>query len=157
MVYEQLFHQRGDVTATIPAQGFQVLEGSDKKFTVTAFHLGLTVEPLYRHYFQGCHGILFVVDATSGSQLSKATAELHKYMQLPELASTRLLVIANMHDLKHACDATSIAERMRLQDLRQRWHVQPCVVSRRDDARVSEGLNWLHDATRSSQEKCTVL
>jgi len=59
-----------------------------------------------------------------------------------ELKEAVLLVFANKMDLPNAMDVKQVAERLGLNQLRQRqWHIQPACATTGDG--LYEGLDWL--------------
>jgi len=65
------------------------------------------LRPLYRHFFDGAHAVLFVVDAGDPEQLPRAKREIDHLMAEPELAEAKLVVLAV--NKRHGTAATSRA------------------------------------------------
>jgi ADP-ribosylation factor 1/2 len=50
---------------------------------------------LWRHYFEGTHGLIFVVDSNDRSRITEARDELKRMMSEEELRNAALLIFAN--------------------------------------------------------------
>ncbi|CEQ41283.1 SPOSA6832_02986, partial [Sporobolomyces salmonicolor] len=83
---------------TIPTVGFNVetvtyknvksdVGGQDK------------IRPLWRHYYTGTQGLVFVVDSQDRERIDEARTELHKILNDREMKECLLLVFANKQDL----------------------------------------------------------
>ncbi len=51
--------------------------------------------PLWRHYFEGTHGLIFVVDSNDRARITEARDELKRMMSEEELRNAALLIFAN--------------------------------------------------------------
>jgi len=58
------------------------------------------IRPLWRHYFSGTQGLIFVVDSNDKARLSEATRELERIIQDREMKDALLLVFANKQDIR---------------------------------------------------------
>ena len=67
---------------------FQDVGGQDK------------IRPLWRHYYTGTQGLIFVVDSTDRDRIDEARHELHKIVNDREMRDVIILVFANKQDLK---------------------------------------------------------
>merc|ERR1712066_341615 len=143
--------QLGEVVSTIPTLGFNVetVEYKNLKFTVWDVGGQDKIRPLWRHYYQNTHTIIFVVgsndreriDDSSGSDNS-AKEELHRMLAEPELRDAVLLVFANKQDLPNAMSVNEVTERLGLNQLRNRqWYIQSTCATTGDG--LYEGLDWL--------------
>ncbi|RUS33712.1 ADP-ribosylation factor family-domain-containing protein [Jimgerdemannia flammicorona] len=80
---------------TIPTVGFNVetvtykndVGGQDK------------IRPLWRHYYTGTQGLIFVVDSQDRDRIDEARQELHRIISDREMKDCLLLVFANKQDL----------------------------------------------------------
>ena len=107
------------------------------------------LRPLWRHYYQNAHGIIFVVDSTDTDRIDdtqgidiNAKEELHRMLAEDELRDVILLVFANKQDLPNAMSETEIEERLGLNQLRNRqWYIQSTCATTGDG--LYEGLDWL--------------
>lgn len=57
------------------------------------------IRPLWRHYYTGTQGLVFVVDSTDRDRIDEAKSELQKILQDREMKDCLLLVFANKQDL----------------------------------------------------------
>lgn len=51
--------------------------------------------PLWRHYFEGTHGLIYVVDSNDRARIAESRDELKRMLGEEELRSAALLVFAN--------------------------------------------------------------
>ena len=58
------------------------------------------IRPLWRHYYTGTQGLIFVVDSTDRDRIDEARHELHKIVNDREMRDVIILVFANKQDLK---------------------------------------------------------
>ena len=57
------------------------------------------IRPLWRHYFSGTQGLIFVVDSNDEGRMDEAGRELGAIMQNQEMKDALLLVFANKQDI----------------------------------------------------------
>jgi hypothetical protein len=57
------------------------------------------IRPLWRHYYTGTQGLVFVVDSQDKERIEEARTELHKILNDREMKECLLLVFANKQDL----------------------------------------------------------
>lgn len=57
------------------------------------------IRPLWRHYYSGTQGLIFVVDSSDIDRLQEAQSELHKIINDREMKDALLLVFANKQDV----------------------------------------------------------
>eukprot|EP01086_Lenisia_limosa_P011391 TRINITY_DN371_c0_g1_i1.p1 TRINITY_DN371_c0_g1~~TRINITY_DN371_c0_g1_i1.p1 ORF type:complete len:188 (+),score=50.14 TRINITY_DN371_c0_g1_i1:23-565(+) len=134
----------GEVMTTIPTIGFNVETVEYRNISFTVWDVGGQdrIRPLWRHYFQNTHAVIFVVDSNDRDRLEEAKKELQKMLEEDELTDAVLLVFANKQDLPNSMTAAEISEKLSLHSMRQRnWYIQnTCAVS--GDG-LYEGLDWL--------------
>lgn len=135
----------GEVVATVPTIGFNVESVSYKNISFNVWDIGGQdkIRALWRHYYEGTDGIIFVVDTNDRDRLDAAKAELDKMLNEPELADACLLIFANKQDLPKAMSASDLMTAFELSKLprTRTWHVQPAVAKSGDG--LYEGLDWL--------------
>merc|ERR1712224_943333 len=145
--------QLGEVVTTSPTIGFNVETVQFKKMRFTVWDIGSQnnrIQPLWRHYYEGTHGLIFVVDSVDRDRIRLAGAELHNMLMEKEMQHVSVLVLANKQDLPGAMSQQEVTDRLGLQKLKQsiRWTVQPtCAVH---GAGLPEGLDWLAQELRHS-------
>eukprot|EP01083_Nonionella_stella_P107820 312788_1 len=116
----------GEVVTTIPTIGFNVETVEYKKINFTVWDVGGQdkIRPLWRHYYQNTHGIIFVVDSNDGERIddsaniaNNARKELHRMLQEDELKDAVLLLLANKQDLPNALAVDDVQRRLGLDEL----------------------------------------
>ncbi len=60
----------------------------------------ITKRPLWRHYYTGTQGLIFVVDSADLDRLDEARQELHKIISDREMKDAVILIFANKQDQK---------------------------------------------------------
>ncbi|KAK8403867.1 hypothetical protein O3P69_000137 [Scylla paramamosain] len=148
----------GHSVTTIPTVGFNVETVAYKnvKFNVWVrqrsqapvephyYHGALRdkIRPLWRHYYTGTQGLIFVVDCADRDRVDEARQELHRIINDREMRDAIILVFANKQDLPDAMKPHEIQEKLGLTRIRDRnWYVQPCCATTGDG--LYEGLTWL--------------
>lgn len=141
--------QLGEVVTTIPTIGFNVEKLEFGKMSMTVWDIGgqQKIRPLWRHYFQGTQGLIYVVDSNDIDRVDNdigdsAKEELHRLMSNCELTGVPLLVLANKQDLPKAMSVADLTEGLGLQQIRSRQcYIQACVANKGDG--LYEGLAQL--------------
>lgn len=133
----------GEVVATIPTIGFNVEVVQYRNVSFTVWDVGGQdrIRQLWRHYFQGAEGLVFVVDSNDAARFDEARVTLHRLLNETELLNADLLIFANKQDLPHAVSPSKIAEHLGLGPIRQKWHMQACCATSGEG--LYEGLDWL--------------
>lgn len=134
----------GQPVTTIPTVGFNVETVQYKNVRFNVWDVGGQdkIRPLWRHYYTGTQGLIFVVDTADRDRIDEARKELHKIIDDREMKDAIVLVFANKQDLKGALSAEEVPEKLGLNRLRGRnWYCQPCVATVGDG--LNEGLTWL--------------
>lgn len=57
------------------------------------------IRPLWRHYYTGTQGLIFVIDSADRDRIDEARQELHKIVNDREMREVIILVFANKQDL----------------------------------------------------------
>ena len=143
----------GDVVTTIPTIGFNVETVEYKNIRFTVWDIGGQdkIRKLWRHYFLGTQGVVFVVDSSDRDRIEDAREELAKMLSEDELRDGALLVLANKQDLPNAMTAAEVTGKLGLHDMRGRqWFIQSACATTGDG--LYEGLDWL-SRTLSSNRK----
>ena len=133
-----------DNVNTIPTVGFNVecVTYKNVKFNVWDVGGQDKIRPLWRHYYTGTQGLIFVVDSSDVDRLDEARQELHKIVSDREMKDAVILVFANKQDQKEALRPDQLQDRLGLISLKDRtWLIQPCSATRGDG--LYEGLLWL--------------
>lgn len=134
----------GDLITSIPTIGFNVetVEYRNLKFTMWDVGGQDKLRPLWRHYFDGTDGVIFVVDSNDRDRVALAKAELLKLATDDALRECSLLILANKQDLPRAMSPAELTDKLGLHDLRLReWFIQGACATTGEG--LYEGLDWL--------------
>nr|ABO47870.1 ADP ribosylation factor 1 [Alexandrium fundyense] len=134
----------GEVVTTIPTIGFNVetVEYRNLRFTVWDVGGQDKIRRLWRHYYQGTNGLIYVVDSNDRDRIEDAREELAKILIEDEMRDAALLVFANKQDLPNSMTAAEVTEKLGLHSLRhQQWYIQSACATTGDG--LYEGLDWL--------------
>merc|ERR1711879_491294 len=143
----------GEVVTTIPTIGFNVETVEYKNISFQVWDIGGQdkIRKLWRHYYLGTHGAIFVVDSSDRDRVEDAREELTKMLSEEELRDAVLLVFANKQDLPDAMTATELTDKLGLHNLRHRqWYIQSACATSGDG--LYEGLDWLSRTLSSSKK-----
>merc|ERR1712012_106287 len=100
------------------------------------------IRKLWRYYYEGTNGVIFVVDSNDCDRIEVAREELNKLLQEQEMRDAVVLVFANKQDLPEAMSAGDLTEKLGLHNMRNRqWYVQPTIATKGDG--LYEGMDWL--------------
>ena len=144
--------QLGENVTTIPTIGFNVETVQYRNVSFTVWDVGGQdrIRALWRHYYQGTDGLIFVVDSSDTSRFEEAAHELHSLLANEEMRNAKVLVFANRQDLPNSVSAAELAEKMNLRSLRHHeWYIQACSAT--IGAGVYEGLDWLANAVNNKK------
>lgn len=134
----------GEIVVTIPTIGFNVetVEYKNIKFTVWDICGQEKLRPLWKHYFQNCSGVIFVIDSNDSDRIDIARDEIMRLVAEDELRDSVILIFANKQDLPNAMNIGEMTEKLQLNSLRNRnWYIQgTCATSGNG---LYEGLDWL--------------
>lgn len=133
-----------EVVSTVPTLGFNVETVTYKNISFTVWDIGGQdkIRSLWRVYFQGTQGLIFVVDSADKERIEEARLELQKLLSEELLANVVLLVFANKQDMPDAMSASEVREKLGLVNTRNRpWFVQSSCAVKGEG--LYEGLDWL--------------
>ncbi len=84
-----------------PTVGFNVETVTYKNVKFNVWDVGGQdkIRPLWRHYYTGTQGLVFVVDSQDRERIDEAKQELHRILSDREMKECLLLVFANKQDL----------------------------------------------------------
>lgn len=140
-----LYHLKaGQNVTTIPTVGFNVetVQYKNVKFNVWDVGGQDKIRPLWRHYYTGTQGLIFVVDCADNDRLTEARDELHRILNDRDMKDAVVLLFANKQDLRDAIKPIQLTEALGLNRLRDRnWYVQPSCATTGDG--LEDGLKWL--------------
>ena len=129
---------------TIPTVGFNVETISYKNIKFNVWDVGGQdkIRPLWRHYYTGTQGLIYVVDSRDRTRMAEAREELHRILSDREMRHCVLLVFANKQDLAGAMSPQELTDQLGLYALQSRpWFVHPSCATTGQG--LSEGLQWL--------------
>ncbi|CDS42356.1 ADP ribosylation factor 6 [Echinococcus multilocularis] len=134
-----------NAVTTIPTVGFNVETVSYDNIRFNVWDVGgqEKIRPLWRHYFTGTQGLIFVVDSADRERIREAQVELHRIANDREMQDAIILVFANKQDLPNAMKPHEIQEKLRLTQFQagRVWYVQPSNATTGEG--LKEGLTWL--------------
>ncbi|EYE94731.1 uncharacterized protein ASPGLDRAFT_24505 [Aspergillus glaucus CBS 516.65] len=142
-----------DVT-TIPTVGFNVESVTYKNVKFNVWDVGGQdkIRPLWRHYYSGTQGLIFVVDSSDTARMEEARSELHKIINDREMKDALLLVFANKQDIQGHLNPEEVINALQLTQLKDKlWYVAPSVAT--DGTGIFEGLAWLSNNVKTPPQK----
>merc|ERR1712187_25345 len=106
----------GEVVTTIPTIGFNVETVEYKNINFTVWDIGGQdkIRKLWRYYYQGTQGLIFVVDSNDRERIEDVCEELAKMLMEEEMRDAVLLVLANKQDLPNSLTAAEVTEKLGL-------------------------------------------
>ena len=144
-----------ETVTTIPTIGFNVETVSPtKNVTFTVWDVGgqEKLRPLWRHYFKGAEGLIFVVDSSDQERFHEARKELFGVLENDGMDRVPVVVIANKQDLPRAVRAGELAQKLNLlQHKENPWHVQEACAKTGDG--IYEAMNKLSTMVKEFQAK----
>ncbi|KAF1823898.1 ARF/SAR superfamily [Dissoconium aciculare CBS 342.82] len=133
-----------DVT-TIPTVGFNVETVTYKNTKFNVWDVGGQdkIRPLWRHYFSGTQGLIFVIDSNDRDRIEEARNELARIIQDREMKDALLLVFANKQDIAGAMRPQEVSDALDLSRIAKdhTWKVEPSCATTGEG--IFEGLSWL--------------
>jgi len=143
----------GENINTVPTIGFNVesLQFRNIKFTVWDVGGQDRIRKLWRHYYEGTNGLIYVVDSNDVNRIEESSLELEKLLREDEMRNAVLLILANKQDLPNAVSVSELTERLGLHRLRDRaWNVQATCAMSGDG--LHEGMEWLATSIKNSRK-----
>jgi len=141
----------GDDVTTIPTYCCSVETVEYQNMILSVWDVGRQekLRKLWRHFFDGCDGIVFVVDSADRDRTDECREELEKLLAEDALRSLPLLVFANKQDLPNAMTVEEVSDVLRLdtETSRRLWHVHPSTAL--NGQGLFEGLTWLDEAVET--------
>ncbi|EPZ36212.1 ARF/SAR superfamily, partial [Rozella allomycis CSF55] len=113
------------------------------------------IRPLWRHYFTGTLGLIFVIDSQDKERIEESRQELVKIVSDREMKNCVILIFANKQDLERSMGPTELSEQLQLHKFvgDRKWFVQPCTATTGEG--LVEGLKWLADNVFPTRKKKT--
>jgi len=138
-----------ELCVTIPTIGFNVETVQYKNINFTIWDIGGQdrIRALWRHYFRGVDGLIYIVDSGDAERMEEAKEELHKVLNESELEVVPLLVFANKQDSPKALTVAEVTDRMNLSSVKnRRWKVQAASMLTGDG--LYDGMDWFAQAVK---------
>merc|ERR1719188_1892473 len=113
----------GEVVTTIPTIGFNVETVEYKNLSFQVWDIGGQdkIRKLWRHYYQGTQGVIFVIDSSDRDRIEDAREEMDMMLREDEMRDAVLLVLANKQDLPGAMSSGEMGEKLGLLAMRCCW------------------------------------
>lgn len=144
--------------STISTIGFNVESVQLTKnvsFVVWDVGGGAKVPPLWRHYFTGTQGIMYIVDASDPSRFSEAKGWFDTLLDSDELADVPILLLANKQDLPNAVSPSEVAVAMGLDGVDGRVKVRGTSIVTGDG--LQEAMMELHEMIQARKSITTAM
>ncbi|TQS34782.1 hypothetical protein Golomagni_04823 [Golovinomyces magnicellulatus] len=139
-----------DVT-TIPTVGFNVETVTYKNVKFNVWDVGGQdkIRPLWRHYFSGTQGLIFVIDSSDRARIEEARQELHRIINDREMKECLLLLKPwTKIDPHKAMNPQEVTDSLNLASLTDKiWFVVPSCATTGEG--LLEGLAWLSNNVKS--------
>ncbi|KAI8988662.1 ADP-ribosylation factor family-domain-containing protein [Pilobolus umbonatus] len=135
---------------TIPTVGFNVESVTYKNVKFNVWDVGGQdkIRNLWRHYYTGTQGLIFVIDSQDRARIDEAKLELHRIISDREMKDCLILIFANKQDLSGALSPVEVTEILGLNKMHDRvWYVHPSCATTGEG--LFEGLNWLNQNVKS--------
>lgn len=128
---------------TVPTIDFNVATTTHNKIAFDVWDVGGqdSLRPLWRHYFSGTQGLIYVVDTNDTQRVAKAAEELHTMLVNDEMAHAVVLILANKTDLPRSLSTDQLAAEMGLDRIVHRYRIQRACATSGEG--IWEGMDWL--------------
>ena len=103
------------------------------------------IRSLWRHYYAGASGLIFVIDSTDVDRLEEAGDALNSILTDQDMKTTPVLIFANKQDAENAATVEEITKEIGFKGVsqeRRKWRIQPCSAWTGDG--VIEGFESFH-------------
>ncbi|KAM5359123.1 hypothetical protein ACJZ2D_014729 [Fusarium nematophilum] len=136
----------GEFVETTPTEAYHVdsveCKGELRVLTIWEVSGREIIRPVWKCFFPGRRGVIFVVDSSDVDRLAEAKDELWRVAKADEMRRVPILIVANKQDLKNSICAAEIAHELDLDSLKDSpLHIQPASVVTGDGLR--QGMKWL--------------
>lgn len=135
----------GDIIKTVPTIGFNVETINYKNLDLTIWDLGGQdkIRPLWRHYYQGVCGIIFIIDASDKARLKEVLDEVKILDSEHILRDCIFLFYLNKMDLPEPVSGNEFKVEIDKIFKRDRnYYVQESCAT--NGMGLYEGLEWLN-------------
>nr|XP_017536119.2 ADP-ribosylation factor-like protein 16 isoform X2 [Manis javanica] len=140
----------GDPPPTRPTVGTNLTDiVAERKITIR--ELGGCMAPIWSSYYGDCHSLLFMVDASSPTQLSASCVQLLGLLSAEQLAEASVMILFNKTDLPCYMTVEEMKSLIRLPDIIAcaKQNITAAEISARKGTGLSEVLRWLQDTHKT--------
>ena len=118
-------------------------KGRKESFTIWDISGEDKVRPLWKHYYDGVDGLIFVVDANDHKRMNEACQVLHQVLKDDRVKHTKLLIFANKIDLDDPMPTSQLAKALNLDSLENEYSIQACCGVTGQG--LEEGIDWFRE------------
>jgi len=136
----------GEKIESIPTIGFNVEECNYKNLNFILWDIGGQdkIRKLWKHYYHGTDGLIFMIDSNDPDRFKTAKEELYKLLNEDELKKIPILVYVNKQDLGTSKTPYEISRFLELNSISgHEYFLQPCSAISGNG--IFEGLDWLSE------------
>jgi small GTP-binding protein len=134
----------------VKSEGLHVETLIHRQIEFTVWDVGgeESIRKHWPHYVSGANAIIFVVSSDDFDRLHVARKELQTIIELKEMSSSLILVMANKMDLPNAMSLSDIIEGLYLNTVctKHNWYIQPCSATQNEG--LIDGIDWLASSLR---------
>ncbi|XP_054716103.1 ADP-ribosylation factor-like protein 16 [Uloborus diversus] len=135
-----------EIFSTVPTVGVNIARISFSKHHYLNVHeLGGSMAAIWPMHFDGCKGIMFVIDAVNLQQISCACILLYEALKHDSLQNSKFLIILNKTDINSTLELSEVKYLLRLDDilLHAKQEINVIESSCLTGKGISEIKNWL--------------
>lgn len=141
---------------TVPTVAFNVETIQfGKNLTLNVWDIGGQdkIRRLWRHYFQGAEGLVFVVDSSDVERVYESREELDRVLQHSELSGVPVVVLANKQDLSNSIRPEKMVDQLNLNKFTSRnpWQIHGTCATAGDG--LYEAMGTLTKMVKEYQKK----
>eukprot|EP01084_Bolivina_argentea_P253469 425756_1 len=139
----------GEPVKTVPTIGFNIETVNYQGLELNIWDVGGQdkLRDLWRHYYPGTNGIIFVVDSADKTRLNTAKEELHLLMNEHELQYATLVVVANKQDLPNALKKEEVSKALELEKITRKHECFEAIA--KENKGLTEAFDWLLQNTQA--------
>jgi len=135
-----------DITSVSPTFGFAIKSlHYQHKYHLNIWDIGgqKSIRAYWRNYYEQTDGLVWVVDASTPSQLEECKRELDILLEQDRLMGASLLILANKQDVAGSIGEEEIGRVLELERLHGRVHYKVMACSGLTEMNVQKSLDWL--------------
>ncbi|XP_017761095.1 PREDICTED: ADP-ribosylation factor-like protein 13B [Eufriesea mexicana] len=142
---------------TLPTMGFHTISLKYKSYTIKIYDVGGSsqIRSLWPKYYNGIHGLIYVVDASDISRLTENKVVFGELISHEYISGKPLLLLANKQDINGAIDELDLVENLDVEraanTMKCPTRVEICSCSWKGDQSkdntigIKNGYRWLLD------------